>query len=183
MHPVFDVLDPSDPRPEARAALRDWLSLQRALALHPQDAIRLLRHAGGPRAALALASLARASEGELDAAVAALRRAAAVAVPFGSPRYPERLARLSDAAPLLLVRGDVAALAARSSPPAPPQARSAEPWRTRLDPASASQVFAWTSRAFRLRSVGPSFADLAFLAFEFVRAPVAPWLPPTRLPN
>ncbi len=112
MHPVFDVLDPSDPRPEARAALRDWLSLQRALALHPQDAIRLLRHAGSPRAALALASQARASEGELDAAVAALRRAAAVAVPFGSPRYPERLARLSDAAPLLLVRGDVAALAA-----------------------------------------------------------------------
>ena len=112
MHPAFDVLDPSDPRPEAREALREWLSLQRALALRPQEAVELLRPGRGPRAALALSSQPRASEVELDAAVDALRRAAAVAVPFGSPRYPERLARLSDAAPLLLVRGDVSALSA-----------------------------------------------------------------------
>ena len=112
MHPAFDVLDPSDPRPEARAALREWLSLQRALALRPQEAVELLRRGRGPRAALALCSQPRASEAELDAAVGALRRAAAVAVPFGSPRYPDRLARLSDAAPLLLVRGDVSALSA-----------------------------------------------------------------------
>ena len=112
MHPAFDVLDPSDPRPEAREALREWLSLQRALALRPQEAVELLRPGHGPRAALALSSQPRASEAELDAAVGALRRAAAVAVPFGSPRYPERLARLSDAAPLLLVRGDVSALSA-----------------------------------------------------------------------
>jgi len=112
MHPAFDILDPSDPRPAARAALRDWLSLQHALALRPQEAVRLLGLGRGPRAALALSSQRGASEPELDAALGALRRSAAVAVPFGSPCYPERLARLTDAAPLLLVRGDVSALSA-----------------------------------------------------------------------
>ena len=112
MRSACDVLDPSDPRPEVRAALRDWLSLQRALALRPQDAVRLLRPGRSPRAALALCSQPGATEAELDAAVDALGRAGAVAVPFGWPRYPERLARLTDAAPLLLVRGDVSALSA-----------------------------------------------------------------------
>ena len=111
MHPDFDVLRPGDPRPEVGAALRAWLDLQRALALRPQIAKEILQRTRDPRAALRLAGAAPAPAARLEAGVAALRRVDAVAVPFGSGAYPERLAVLSDAAPLLLVRGDVAALA------------------------------------------------------------------------
>jgi DNA processing protein len=106
----LDVLDPGDPRPEIGAALRAWLDLQRALALQPQRATQALRRSRDPRAALRLCGAAPARPAEREAALAALRRAGAVAVPFGSPAYPERLAQLSDAAPLLLVRGELAAL-------------------------------------------------------------------------
>jgi len=111
LHPDFDVLRPGDPRPEVGAALRAWLDLQRALALRPQIAKEILQRSRDPRAALRLAGEAPAPAARLEAGVAALRRVDAVAVPFGSGAYPERLAVLSDAAPLLLVRGDVAALA------------------------------------------------------------------------
>jgi DNA processing protein len=47
----------------------------------------------------------------LEAALRTLARAGAVAVPFPSPAYPPRLATLADPPPLLLVRGEVAALA------------------------------------------------------------------------
>jgi DNA processing protein len=106
-----DVLRPGDSRPETGAALRAWLDLQRALALRPQVAKEILERTRDPRAALRLAGEAPAPAARLDQSVAALERAGAVAVPFGSDAYPERLAALSDAAPLLLVRGDVAALA------------------------------------------------------------------------
>jgi DNA processing protein len=102
---VDGVLDPCDERAEARAALRDWLALQAALALRPGLATALLRRRPDPRAALALARAAPPPARELDRALLALRRAGARAVPFGSPLYPWRLSRLADAAPLLLVRG------------------------------------------------------------------------------
>jgi DNA processing protein len=48
----------------------------------------------------------------LDAALAVLRRGRALGLPLSSPAYPPRLARYADPAPLLLVQGDPAALAA-----------------------------------------------------------------------
>ncbi len=107
-----DVLDPADPRPAARAALRTWLALQRALALRPQQAAQLLARLGDPGAVLRRVAGAAPAGAEYDADVAALRRSGAVALPLSSSSYPPRLAQLPDPAPLLLVRGEVAALAA-----------------------------------------------------------------------
>ena len=112
---VPDVLDPADPSPRESRALRDWLDLQRSLHLHPEDTADLLGRSADPRSALrALPEALPSTPEALDAAVAALRRVGAVAVPFGSPSYPPALANLSDPAPLLLVRGEVAALAGPS---------------------------------------------------------------------
>jgi DNA processing protein len=95
-----------------RAALRAWLDLQRALCLDPQRAARLLEQRAGPAAALRASGLAGARPAELEARVASLVRAKAVALPLLSRTYPPRLAALRDPAPLLLVRGDVEALSA-----------------------------------------------------------------------
>ncbi len=112
---VPDVLDPADSSPRESRALRDWLDLQRSLHLHPEDTADLLGRSAGPRSALrALPKALPSTPGALDAAVAALRRVGAVAVPYGSSSYPPALANLSDPAPLLLVRGEVAALAGPS---------------------------------------------------------------------
>jgi DNA processing protein len=104
------VLDPADADPARQARLRAWLALQRAAALHPREAAAALRAAGGPLGALAALRRAAPSPAELDRAVASLRACGAVAVPRGSPAFPDRLARLDDAPLLLLVQGDVAAL-------------------------------------------------------------------------
>jgi DNA processing protein len=107
------VLDPADRSPAHQRLLRRWLALQLGLALAPARAVALLRESGDPDRALRAATpKACASARRLDAAVAALRRAGAVAVPFLSRAYPARLAQLADPAPLLLVRGDVTALSA-----------------------------------------------------------------------
>ena len=112
---VPDVLDPADTSPREARALREWLDLQRSLHLHPENAADLLGRSADPSSALLALPGARPSTPEaLDAAVAAMRRVGAVAVPFGSPSYPPALANLSDPAPLLLVRGEVAALAGPS---------------------------------------------------------------------
>jgi DNA processing protein len=105
-----DVLFADDPRPEVGAALRSWLDLQQALALRPQRAVEALRRAPDPGQALQLCGAKPSPPDRLDAAMAALRRTGAAALPFGSRSYPERLAQLPDAAPLLLVRGDVESL-------------------------------------------------------------------------
>ena len=112
MERLPDALDPADERPAVAEALRDWLALQHALALQPAGAIALLRRTGHPRAALRLSrSTARPPPRAIEAAVEALRRSGAVAVPFFSPLYPARLANLADPAPLLLIRGEPRALA------------------------------------------------------------------------
>lgn len=99
-----DLLDPSDAGPFARAELAAWLALQRDLAFHPVEAALAL-------AADAPALVARYRGGATDeAARAALARVGAIGVPWTSPRYPERLRRLSDAPPLLWVQGSVEAL-------------------------------------------------------------------------
>lgn len=103
------VLDPRDPR--AEPALTHWLALQRALALAPQAAVDALRADPDPRRALGAAE----DHAPSDAAPAAearrrLLRSGAVLVPWGTPAYPPRLARISDPAPVLSVQGDVSAL-------------------------------------------------------------------------
>ncbi len=108
-------LDPRDERPVTRAALHAWLALQRRMALHPEAARSWLAQAMGPVAALAAQTgetpeqvLGRCAFADV---VAQLVRAGVRMVPFGSPAYPERIAALADAAPLLGVRGDPALLA------------------------------------------------------------------------
>jgi len=108
-------LDPRDERPVARAALHAWLAFQLRAALHPETARSQLARAMGPVAALA-AQTGETPEQVLGTrafadVVAQLVRAGVRMVPFGSPAYPERIAALADAAPLLGVRGDPALLA------------------------------------------------------------------------
>ena len=107
----FGCLDPADARPERLAELQAWLRLQAALGLRPVRALELLRRHGRPAAALrASQPREQLTESELDAALAALRRCGARALPVLSPLYPPRLRRLVDAAPLLFVQGDVGLL-------------------------------------------------------------------------
>jgi len=103
-----DVLDPADSDPARQRLLGDWLALHRALALEPQVAVALLQE--HPHPARAMAAFGSSEPIDREAARAALLRVGAVAVPWNAAAYPERLARISDPAPLLLVRGDVGAL-------------------------------------------------------------------------
>lgn len=107
------VLDPRDPDPGRREMLLAWLALQHAFALRPEafprDALDAGRDWPDPRA-LGL------SAPERDTARRWLRRLSAARariVPFASPLYPERLQRLSDAPPVLAVRGNPGLLRAR----------------------------------------------------------------------
>ena len=107
-----DLLDPRDPRPAARSALRLWLDLQWTLGLAPQEAAEALRRAGDPEAVLRHAGRPRTSRARLAAGAACLERIGAVGLALLSRAYPPRLAALPDAAPLLWVRGDPSALSA-----------------------------------------------------------------------
>lgn len=106
-----EVLDPGVVRGARAAALDAWLSLQHALALRPERALEALRRGGDPRAALAAGGLEPLPAAELSELRRRLRTLGALAVPWGSAAYPACLARLPDAPPLLLVRGDPGALA------------------------------------------------------------------------
>jgi len=109
------VLDPADPRPETAESLRDWLILQRELALDPVAAAELLRATASPREALAASRRpAPAKPFDAESAIQRLRSMRALALPLLCAAYPPRLARLRDPAPLLIVRGDVEALAGPS---------------------------------------------------------------------
>ena len=115
MSSASGVLDPADPCSEVAESLRDWLVFQRELALDPVAAAELLRATGSPRKALAASRRqCRSAPSDLEAAIERLRTMGARALPLLSPAYPPRLARLSDPASLLLVRGDIDALAAPS---------------------------------------------------------------------
>ncbi len=89
-----------------RARLRDWLALQRALALRPQTAIALLAQGASPAQVIRARGAPQLADAALSRDVRLLVRAGARGLPFGSPAYPARLARLVDTAPLLWVRGD-----------------------------------------------------------------------------
>jgi len=104
---VDPVLRPGDARVESE--LRAWLAVQAAFAFEPQRARQLLDAVADPHRALAGARR-QPTAAWIDAAIPRLAALGAVAVPFGSPAYPERLTALADAPPVLLVRGDPAAL-------------------------------------------------------------------------
>jgi len=136
------LLDPRDEDPHVRGAFVAWLDLQRLGALRPEEAAGALEAAGGDpaRAARLLGRRRRAersphpphpphlggagggarspsSEPPADLRLgrellSRLARCGARALPLASPLYPDRLRRLPDPAPLLLVRGDPAALSA-----------------------------------------------------------------------
>lgn len=106
-----DCLRPGDERPAVRAALCDWLEIQRRYVFDPQRARLLLAETGDPRRVLARGGTGRAAPAA-PRALETLARIGAVGVPFGSGAYPERLARLVDAPPLLWVRGQPELLSA-----------------------------------------------------------------------
>ncbi len=102
---------------EARA----WLELQRRFALIPQQVAARLEAGDAPEAILAAAAHASGAEGArrpaareravLDRDLARLERLGVRVVSRQDAAYPARLAALVDAPPVLLVRGDVSALA------------------------------------------------------------------------
>jgi DNA processing protein len=108
-----EVLHPDDPRPAVREAVRDWLAFQCVAAFVPEAAVEALRATRDPRRALrVLQPGCDEAAPDLAPSIAALTRAGAYLVPFTSPGYPWRLARLRDPAPVLAVVGDAAVLRA-----------------------------------------------------------------------
>ncbi len=100
----------------------DWLCLIRSDNVGPRTFRALVNHCGGARAALAaLPDLARRGGATRSARVCSrqdaereLKAAKALGAPLvalGEPDYPQRLAMIDDAPPLLAVRGKTAALA------------------------------------------------------------------------
>jgi DNA processing protein len=113
--PEGGVLEPGAAARGARELLRAWLALQDRAALRPEQARRALEATGNPAAALRrlerVGPRAVLDDPALDARLAALARMGVHLVPFGAEAYPERLATLADAPPLLGVRGRVGCLA------------------------------------------------------------------------
>jgi DNA processing protein len=105
------VLDPADPSPEARERVEQWLRVQRALALHPAEAVAALRADPDPSQLGDVGRGLPSRPADLRRARRALAAVGARLVPYPSPAYPEALRRLPDAAPLLAVRGRPEALA------------------------------------------------------------------------
>ena len=106
------VLDPADSGARVRRAVHSWLAVQAAFAFRPEDACRALASSSDPEALLWASPTARPSESELARGAKKLARIRTRLLPFSSDAYPERLRRLADAPPLLLVRGDPSVLRA-----------------------------------------------------------------------
>ena len=108
----MDVLDAREAACHAR--LIAWLALQRQFALRPQELPASARGADALAAPWGVAPLERAGRSQAERSLALLARSGVIAVPIASPVYPERLRRLADAPPLLLVRGTPALLLVRA---------------------------------------------------------------------
>jgi len=100
----------------------DWLRLIRSENVGPRSFRALLAHYGSASAALAaLPALARrggaerairiCSRDDAERELAAAEQQGVALIALGEPDYPERLAAIDDAPPLLAVRGQGAALA------------------------------------------------------------------------
>jgi DNA processing protein len=107
-----DLLDPR--APEERALLSLWLQAQRRYALHPEQAPPALRRARSFAQVECAFEREPGGEGLAARDCNALARVGARGVPISSALYPERLRRLVDAPPLLLVRGNPALLLVRA---------------------------------------------------------------------
>lgn len=107
------ALDPRDPDPGRREALLAWLAVQRAFALQPQavprEALETTR--GWPDLRVLGVSPPGPELGRRW--LRQLSSAGARIVPLASPLYPDRLARLRDAPPVLALRGNPGLLRAR----------------------------------------------------------------------
>jgi DNA processing protein len=98
----------------------DWLRLIRSQNVGPRTFRALVNHFGGARAALeALPSLARRggasapkilSRADAEREIEAAKKLGVMIVAMGEPDYPQRLAMIDDAPPLLSIRGHAAAL-------------------------------------------------------------------------
>lgn len=109
-----DVLEARDPSPSVRVQLRAWLSFQATLGLRLSLAHQCLERHADPRAALRASGVApKWSPQRLDRAIETLGAVGASALPISCASYPSRLRRLSDAPPLLWVRGSVSDLSQR----------------------------------------------------------------------
>jgi DNA processing protein len=106
------LLDPRDSDPATAVALADWLAFQQAFAWDPVRGRAALTRFGGPARALRALRVPPPSATWLEQARTQLASCRALVLPFGAAAFPERLATLSDAPPLLLVRGDPALLEA-----------------------------------------------------------------------
>jgi DNA processing protein len=84
--------------------------VQAVFAFRPEDACRALAANSEPEALLSSAPRAALAETELGRRARTLARIHARLLPLPSSAYPERLRRLDDAPPLLVVRGDPAVL-------------------------------------------------------------------------
>ena len=100
------ILDSLDPDTDSQLALREWLDFQNAFHLRPQLAIEWLAQEGALGAWRARPGVGSRPASTIEAQLAALRRCRVRALPWLAPGYPRRLHRLSDAAPLLLLRGE-----------------------------------------------------------------------------
>lgn len=99
----------------------DWLRLIRSDNVGPRTFASLLRHYGDARTALdALPELARRGgaarairiypRANAEQEIAAAQKIGAAFIAINEPAYPQRLAAIDDAPPLLAVRGNLAAL-------------------------------------------------------------------------
>ncbi len=98
----------------------DWLRLIRSQNVGPRTFRALVNHFGGARAALeALPGLARRggaaspkifSRAEAEREIEAAKKLGVMIVAMGEPDYPQRLAMIDDAPPLLSIRGYAAVL-------------------------------------------------------------------------
>ena len=104
--PASGLLDSRSRNSAVQSELAHWLRLQATLGLRPQLAAELLRKTGSPSAALRHSNQpCRLTPRELERSLSTLRRFDVKALPLLAPGYPARLARQSDPAALLLLRG------------------------------------------------------------------------------
>ncbi|MFL2936126.1 MAG: DNA-processing protein DprA [Myxococcota bacterium] len=105
----LEGFDARTQKPEIRAALKKWLTLQDALCLSPVHAMECIEAASGnPEKALQISrQKPRSSETEMRRWIEVLAEKNIRALPVTSPAYPMSLRVISDPPPLLFFRGQM----------------------------------------------------------------------------